>query len=229
MADDSFDPDAASITVNVALLQIGSKLVWGKPKTRAGERVVGLDAGSVKAGKAHQSRRRRERLAVGGAWEDCGRMFTTELGAPLNPDWISRRFKALAKEAGLPGDQVPRRAAHRCDAGSSGQGRREDRLRDARSLDHPHHGRPVSARLGSDAGRRGRNRCRAAARAEEAGDRLMTACPHPAPIFGARATAGAGRGFPVRGIHAGQRRAWDSNPRCRSPDTVVFKTTAIGH
>ncbi len=27
----------------------------------------------------------------------------------------------------------------------------------------------------------------------------------------------------------GGRRAWDSNPRCRSPDTVVFKTTAIGH
>jgi integrase len=29
-------------------------------------------------------------------------MFTDELGRPLNPDWISRRFKALAKEVGLP-------------------------------------------------------------------------------------------------------------------------------
>jgi integrase len=35
-------------------------------------------------------------------WEDSGRMFTTELGAPLNPDWVSRRFRALAREAGLP-------------------------------------------------------------------------------------------------------------------------------
>jgi integrase len=102
MADDAFDPDAAAIVVNVALLQIGSKLVWGKPKTRAGERVVGLDADSVKAGKAHRSGRRRERLAAGVAWEDSGRMFADELGAALNPDWISRRFKALAKEAGLP-------------------------------------------------------------------------------------------------------------------------------
>jgi integrase len=101
MADDAFDPAAASITVNVALLAIGGKLVWGKPKTRAGERVVGLDADSVKAGKAHQSRRRRERLAAA-AWEDSGRMFTTEHGAALNPDWISRRFKAMAAEAGLP-------------------------------------------------------------------------------------------------------------------------------
>jgi len=102
MADDAFNPGAASITVNVALLSIGGKLVWGKPKTRAGERVVGLDADSIKAGKAHQSRRRRERLAAGVTWEDSGRLFTDELGAPLNPDWISRRFKALAKEAGLP-------------------------------------------------------------------------------------------------------------------------------
>jgi integrase len=102
MADDAFDAAAASITVNVALIQIGKKLVWGKPKTRAGERVVGLDSDSVKAGKAHQSRRRRDRLAAGPAWEDSGRMFTNETGAPLNPDWISRRFKAMAKEAGLP-------------------------------------------------------------------------------------------------------------------------------
>jgi integrase len=101
MADDAFDPDAASITVNVALLMVGSKLVWGKPKTRAGERVVGLDSDSVKAGKAHQSRRRRERLAAG-VWEDSGRMFTTELGAAINPDWISRRFRAMARDAGLP-------------------------------------------------------------------------------------------------------------------------------
>ena len=102
MADDAFDADAASISVNVALLVIGGKLIWGKPKSRAGERVVGLDADSVKAGKAHRSRRRRERLAAGSAWEDSGRMFTWETGERINPDWISRRFKDLAAEAGLP-------------------------------------------------------------------------------------------------------------------------------
>jgi len=102
MADDAFDPATASITVNVALIQIGKRLVWGKPKTRSGERVVGLDSGSTEAGKAHRTRRKRERLAAGEAWQDSGRMFTTELGAALNPDWISRRFKAMAKEAGLP-------------------------------------------------------------------------------------------------------------------------------
>jgi integrase len=102
MADDAFDPATASITVNVALLLVGSKLVWGKPKSKAGERVVGLDKDSVKAGTEHRSRRRRERLAAGIAWEDSGRMFTAETGAPLKPDWISRRFKELTAEAGLP-------------------------------------------------------------------------------------------------------------------------------
>ena len=102
MGDDAFDPEAAAIRVNVALVQIGSKLVWGKPKTRAGERVVGLDAASVKAGRAHRKGRAREHLAAGPAWEDSGRMFTTESGSALNPDWISRRFKVMAAEAGLP-------------------------------------------------------------------------------------------------------------------------------
>ena len=102
MGDDAFDPAAASITVNVTLIQIGKRLVWGKPKTRAGERAVGLDKGSVDEGKAHRKRRARERLAAGPAWEDSGRMFTTEHGAALKPDWISRRFKAMCNEAGLP-------------------------------------------------------------------------------------------------------------------------------
>lgn len=102
MADDAFDPKAASITVNVALLVVGGRLVWGKPKSKAGERTVGLDADSVAAGKAHRKRRAAERLAAGEAWEDSGCMFTTEAGEPLRPDWVSRRFKELAAQAGLP-------------------------------------------------------------------------------------------------------------------------------
>ena len=102
MADDDFDADEAAITVNVALLAVGGRLVWGRPKSKAGERTVDLDKGSVTAGKAHRSARRRERLAAGPAWQDTGRMFTREDGSALNPDWISRRFKELAKDAGLP-------------------------------------------------------------------------------------------------------------------------------
>jgi integrase len=56
----------------------------------------------VTAGEARRLARRRERLAAGSAWKDSGRLFTREDGSPLAPDWISRRFKELAAEAGLP-------------------------------------------------------------------------------------------------------------------------------
>lgn len=102
MPDGALDTDAAAITVNVALVQVGSQLVWGPPKSRAAERVVGLDSGSVKEGKAHRKRRARERLAAGEAWEDSGRLFTGETGAALAPDWVSREWKRLCQEAGLP-------------------------------------------------------------------------------------------------------------------------------
>ena len=72
MADDDFDEEEAAITVKAALLEIGGKLVWGKPKSRAGERVVDLDQDCVTAGKAHRTRRKRERLAAGEAWADSG-------------------------------------------------------------------------------------------------------------------------------------------------------------
>lgn len=102
MADADFDAEDSSIKVNVALLQLGGTLVWGKPKSKAGERIVDLDRDSVEHGKAHRTRRKRERLQAGSAWEDSGRMFTTELGEPLRPDWVTLRFKHLAAEAGLP-------------------------------------------------------------------------------------------------------------------------------
>lgn len=102
MADADFNADEGCITVNAALLEIGGHLVWGKPKSRAGERVVDLDDATVKAGKAHRARRKREQLAAGAAWSGPGCMFTDEFGGPLRPDRVSRRFKELAAEAGLP-------------------------------------------------------------------------------------------------------------------------------
>jgi integrase len=75
---------------------------YGAPKSRAGERVVALDADSVTAGKAHRALRRRERLAAGTSWQASGQAFTCEDGSPLHPDHVSRRFRQLAQAAGLP-------------------------------------------------------------------------------------------------------------------------------
>jgi integrase len=102
LADSDVDTARAAVTVNVALVQVGGKLVWGRPMSRAGERVVGLDKSTVEAVSAHRTLRKRERLAAGEAWADSGRMFTDEFGEPLHPDYVSRRFRELAAEAGLP-------------------------------------------------------------------------------------------------------------------------------
>jgi len=102
LADADVDTGRAAVTVNVALVQVGGRLVWGKPKSKAGERVVGLDKGSVEGVKAHRTLRKRERLAAGEAWVDSGRMFTDELGRALHPEYVSHRFRELAKTAGLP-------------------------------------------------------------------------------------------------------------------------------
>jgi len=102
LADADVDTARAAVTVNAALVQVGGRLVWGKPKSKAGERVVGLDRGSVAAVTAHRTLRKRERLAAGEAWTDSGQMFTDELGERLHPEYVSRRFRELAKAAGLP-------------------------------------------------------------------------------------------------------------------------------
>jgi integrase len=102
LADADVDTARAAVTVNVAIVQVRGRLVWGRPKSKAGKRVVALDQGSVAAAKAHRTLRKRERLAAGTAWEDSGRMFTDELGRALHPEYVSRRFRELAEAAGLP-------------------------------------------------------------------------------------------------------------------------------
>ena len=102
LADTDVDTEDAKVTVSAALVQVRGQLVWGRPKSKAGERVVGLDKGSGAAARAHRTLRKRERLAAGEAWEDSGRMFTDELGQALHPEYVSRRFRELAAAAGLP-------------------------------------------------------------------------------------------------------------------------------
>jgi integrase len=102
LADDDVDAARAAVTVNAALIQVRGRLVWGRPKSKAGERVVGLDQDTVRGVQAHRTLRKRERLAAGEAWEDSGRFFTDELGQALHPEYVSHRFRELAAEAGLP-------------------------------------------------------------------------------------------------------------------------------
>jgi hypothetical protein len=42
------------------------------------------------------------RLAAGPAWQDNDLIFCQDDGTPWRPDYVTRRFKVIAKTAGLP-------------------------------------------------------------------------------------------------------------------------------
>ena len=73
-----------------------------EPKTDSGRRAIRLDAHVLAQVKAHHKRQLEERLRAGEAWTVSGFVFTNELGEPIKPDWLSRRFVELASAAGLP-------------------------------------------------------------------------------------------------------------------------------
>jgi integrase len=88
--------------VDKTLLQLGGKLSEGRPKTRAGERLIFLDAETAGLLREHRREQLAARLRAGETWEDHGLIFCRPDGRPWNPDYVSKRFKRLAAEAGVP-------------------------------------------------------------------------------------------------------------------------------
>ncbi len=83
-------------------LAYGRTVAVGPPKTAASRRTIALDRTTIRLLRAHLQRQRAERIAVGDARQDSGYVFTTPDGAPLHPDWLTRRFRRLVVDSGLP-------------------------------------------------------------------------------------------------------------------------------
>lgn len=71
-------------------------------KSEHSQRTVALDAQNVALLKAWRTRQREERLASGAGWVDSGLVFTGADGAALREEYVSERFVAVVKAAGLP-------------------------------------------------------------------------------------------------------------------------------
>lgn len=97
-----FNHRTRDLVVARPLLQLGGKIVESRPKTRAGERPVVLDAGTADLVKREARERAKEKLAWGEAYEDNDLIFSREDGSPYPPDYVSRRFRELIAAAGLP-------------------------------------------------------------------------------------------------------------------------------
>jgi integrase len=95
------DLDRGVLTVEQTVLQLGGKVTESVAKTRAGERLVFLDAETAGLLREHRRAQAKARMAAP-AWEDNDLVFCQADGRPWNPDHVSRRFQRLAGQAGVP-------------------------------------------------------------------------------------------------------------------------------
>lgn len=83
----------AQLSVRRTLVPVGGRVVFSQPKTARGRRVLALDDVTVAALRAlrKQSRRDGEML-----------VFADGAGLHVNPSDVSRRFRQLVAQSGLP-------------------------------------------------------------------------------------------------------------------------------
>jgi integrase len=77
-------------------------VVVADAKTATSRRQLALDPFTVATLKGHRVRQLEERLAWGPAWVDTGLVFTRENGQVLHPEYVTKRFARLVRDAGLP-------------------------------------------------------------------------------------------------------------------------------
>jgi hypothetical protein len=81
---------------------------------------VFLDYDTAELLREHRKAQVKARMAAGPTWQDNDLIFCQADGRPWRPDHVSKRFKKLAAQAGVPSSSCTRaagtpatRAAHR--------------------------------------------------------------------------------------------------------------------
>ncbi|MGA5465588.1 tyrosine-type recombinase/integrase [Mycobacterium sp. NPDC050041] len=95
---DHVDLDTGSLRVAATISRIGGRLVITEPKTVRSRRAVPLHPAVVSMLRKQKARQAAERLRAANQWQDCGLVFTTELGGPVDPRNLLRVI-ALASRA----------------------------------------------------------------------------------------------------------------------------------
>jgi integrase len=97
------DLDAGTLRVCWTLTRTSRGLELGEPKTDKARRTVPLPRSAVATLLVHRARQEDERHTAGTTWRNNRLVFTTEIGTPLEPRNVLRRFEVLAERAGLKG------------------------------------------------------------------------------------------------------------------------------
>jgi integrase len=96
------DLAAGALHMSRQLLLVKGEMMFGQPKSRAGNRDIALDHNTVRVLCAHRIRQLHDRITAGPHWPHTDLVFTTEHGEPIRPDLVSTRFQQLCAEVGLP-------------------------------------------------------------------------------------------------------------------------------
>ena len=65
-------------------------------------RLIWPDAETARLLREHRTEQLRARMRAGGAWQDNDLILCPDDVTPCRPDYVTRHFKALAAQAGLP-------------------------------------------------------------------------------------------------------------------------------
>jgi integrase len=97
------DLDLARSTARIrqTVIDVGGRLEFSTPKTRSSEAAVPLTQRAVQALLQWRLGQDIDRQAWGDAYEDHDLVFARENGAPLRPEYVTRRFVVLTRAAGL--------------------------------------------------------------------------------------------------------------------------------
>jgi len=96
------DLDAGTLAVAQQLLEFDGRRVLVPPKSAASVRIIALDAETTAVLRRHRDRQLAHRLRMGRHYRDHGFVFAAPNGEPLHPDNLTRRFRRLVTQAGLP-------------------------------------------------------------------------------------------------------------------------------
>jgi integrase len=96
------DLDGKTAIISQQLQQHGGRMEVTPPKTPYSARVIALDHTTVAVLREHWRRQRAEAACYGRGNLASGYVFTNQRGGPMAPDRLTRIFRDLAEQAGLP-------------------------------------------------------------------------------------------------------------------------------
>ena len=90
------------LLVQRQLQQISGRSSLVPPKTKAGHRQIKLGPETLKRLTALRAQQEQMKVAAGDQWHENGMVFTSTVGTFLDQSKVSREFKKVLKNAGLP-------------------------------------------------------------------------------------------------------------------------------